>query len=302
MFPTVLLVTDRPQFEDAWRSALVELGMSPRSVRPETLAQNTSDASVATVAIDAACSFYDEDELLSAVGLCRALGLTTAVSLPEGRALAGIEELLEDLCCGLLVRPAVHEQQAQAAQPAQPAREIRRIAQVFARKRDSERAKRFEYLTVSPRPNELLAVLGDASALLLPRPVSEQDDGSEVESITLDGDAQSAKLKLGSGRELSLRASAVAPVNGKHASTSHARAGLNGANAMVAIDGARLGARLRELRLAAGLTQAELARRTGIHRPNIARVEAGRHTPSLETLSRLASAIGVSTTVVLADS
>jgi transcriptional regulator with XRE-family HTH domain len=55
------------------------------------------------------------------------------------------------------------------------------------------------------------------------------------------------------------------------------------------------------LRLAAGLTQAELARRTGIHRPNIARVEAGRHTPSLETLARLAAAIGVSTTRVLAD-
>ena len=69
----------------------------------------------------------------------------------------------------------------------------------------------------------------------------------------------------------------------------------------ITIDGARLGARLREVRVAAGLTQAELARRTGIHRPNIARVEAGRHTPSLETLARLASAIGVPTTSVLAE-
>jgi transcriptional regulator with XRE-family HTH domain len=66
------------------------------------------------------------------------------------------------------------------------------------------------------------------------------------------------------------------------------------------IDGVRLGQRLRELRQTAGLTQAELARRTGIHRPNIARVEAGRHTPSLETLARLAAAIGVPTTRVLA--
>lgn len=296
MFPTVLLVTDRPQFEDAWRNALVELGLTPRSVRPDALAQNTNDTSVATVAIDAACSFYDEDELLAAVGLCRALGLTTAVSLPDGRALAGIEELLEDLCCGLLVRPA-----AASEQQAQQARDVRRIAHVFARRSDAERAKRFEYLTVSPRPGELLAVLGDGSALLLPRPVSDQDDGSEVESITLEGDAQSATLKLGSGRELSLRASTVAPLNGKHAQPSAAHAGANGVSAGMAIDGARLGARLRELRLAAGLTQAELARRTGIHRPNIARVEAGRHTPSLETLARLASAIGVSTTVVLAE-
>jgi DNA-binding XRE family transcriptional regulator len=87
---------------------------------------------------------------------------------------------------------------------------------------------------------------------------------------------------------LDLRAASLAPHE----------PGTNGSSALP-IDGARLGARLRELRVEAGLTQAELARRTGIHRPNIARVEAGRHTPSLETLARLASAIGVPTTRVL---
>jgi transcriptional regulator with XRE-family HTH domain len=49
----------------------------------------------------------------------------------------------------------------------------------------------------------------------------------------------------------------------------------------------------------AGITQAELARRTGIHRPNIARVEAGRHTPSLETVARLAEALGTSPARIL---
>jgi len=58
---------------------------------------------------------------------------------------------------------------------------------------------------------------------------------------------------------------------------------------------AKIGERLRFLRLSVGLTQAELARRSGIKRPNIARLEAGRHTPSLETLGRLASAIGIPT-------
>jgi DNA-binding XRE family transcriptional regulator len=127
--------------------------------------------------------------------------------------------------------------------------------------------------------------------------VSEADDGSEIASIALGAGAATATLVLASGREVELRAGAqqsggarqsVPPVNG-HGSGE------------IAIDGVRLGARLRELRVAAGLTQAELARRTGIHRPNIARVEAGRHTPSLETLARLASAIGVPTTLVLAE-
>lgn len=53
-----------------------------------------------------------------------------------------------------------------------------------------------------------------------------------------------------------------------------------------------IGQRLREARKRRGLTQVEMARRTGIHQPNIARLEAGRHTPALETLERLATAIG----------
>jgi transcriptional regulator with XRE-family HTH domain len=43
-----------------------------------------------------------------------------------------------------------------------------------------------------------------------------------------------------------------------------------------------VGAELCRLRLAAGFTQAELARRTGTHRPIIGRTERGHHTPTLE--------------------
>ena len=106
--------------------------------------------------------------------------------------------------------------------------------------------------------------------------------------------AASGEAATGPGTGSGSHAAAVASVTGHSAHPVG-----NGIDGAGAVDGARLGARLRELRLAAGLTQAELARRTGIHRPNIARVEAGRHTPSLETLARLASAIGVPTTVVL---
>ncbi len=47
---------------------------------------------------------------------------------------------------------------------------------------------------------------------------------------------------------------------------------------------------LATLRREAGLTQAELARRAGTSQPAIARLEAGRASPSLETLERLAGA------------
>jgi DNA-binding XRE family transcriptional regulator len=274
MPPTISLVTDRSAFEPAWREALSASGFAMRVVHPNALAAEVVPGLL--LVLDAGSSGYDEDELLTAVGLSRALGLVTAVALPESHAFGGIEELLEDLCPGLIARGPS---------------DVQRVAGSLARRADRARAGRFEYLTVSPRPNELLALLGDGSAALLTRPISEEDDNSEVAGITLEGDAQTASLRLSSGRQLVIRAATVA--SSPNGSGGHSP-DLEGA-----VDGARLGARLRELRLAAGLTQAELARRTGIHRPNIARVEAGRHTPSLETLARLASAIGVPTTLVL---
>lgn len=52
-----------------------------------------------------------------------------------------------------------------------------------------------------------------------------------------------------------------------------------------------------------GWTQAHLARLTGIHRPNVARLESGRCDPALETLARVARAMGVrlSSLVAAAD-
>lgn len=65
------------------------------------------------------------------------------------------------------------------------------------------------------------------------------------------------------------------------------------------IEQPEIGRRLRALRLGCGLTQAEASERTGIHRPNIARVERGAHVPSWPTVARLALAYGVPVSQVL---
>ncbi len=57
-------------------------------------------------------------------------------------------------------------------------------------------------------------------------------------------------------------------------------------------DTVRSAALLREARLRAGLSQEELAERTGKPRPNIGRYEAGAVAPSLETLVELVRACG----------
>ncbi|MBA3877720.1 MAG: nucleotidyltransferase [Anaerolinea sp.] len=59
------------------------------------------------------------------------------------------------------------------------------------------------------------------------------------------------------------------------------------------LPGVDLSARLlRQARLSAGLTQADLARRAGTSQPAIAAYESGRKTPSVATMERLLAATG----------
>lgn len=279
MTSSVLLFTDRPGCEPIWRPACAQLGLEVTTLSPDELPHAVG--AYVGVIIDGGSSTYDEDELLASVGFARALGAVTAAQVPIDQSMSSIDELLGDLCPGLV---------------AHTDDDVGRVAALLARRLDDGRARRFEFLTISPRGGELLAILGDGRSVLLERPVADGDDGSEVVSIDLAEDAHSAMVILASGGSVQLEATSLV----RHAPELRNGNGLSKTNG-VPIEGARLGARLRQLRLAAGLTQAELARRTGIHRPNIARVEAGRHTPSLETLARLASAIGVPTTRVLTE-
>ena len=56
---------------------------------------------------------------------------------------------------------------------------------------------------------------------------------------------------------------------------------------------AQLGARLAQLRISRGLTQTTLAARAGIPRPYVNALEAGRHEPTVRTLTALARALDV---------
>lgn len=49
---------------------------------------------------------------------------------------------------------------------------------------------------------------------------------------------------------------------------------------------------IHEVRTSASLSQAELARRSGVPQPQISSYESGRHQPSFETLRRLVDAAG----------
>ena len=65
------------------------------------------------------------------------------------------------------------------------------------------------------------------------------------------------------------------------------RAGYERAERMI-----RLGEAVREAREAAGISQAELARRMGTGQPTIARLELGGVDPKLSTIERVSQALG----------
>jgi transcriptional regulator with XRE-family HTH domain len=55
----------------------------------------------------------------------------------------------------------------------------------------------------------------------------------------------------------------------------------------------RLGTCVRELRLAAGLTQVEFAERCGFYQTYLSRVETGRANPTLNALEVIANGLGM---------
>ena len=55
-----------------------------------------------------------------------------------------------------------------------------------------------------------------------------------------------------------------------------------------------LGARVRELRKKAGLTQEQLAEQLGIDQKHMSRIELGKSYPSLDRLSKIAESVNVS--------
>jgi transcriptional regulator with XRE-family HTH domain len=55
---------------------------------------------------------------------------------------------------------------------------------------------------------------------------------------------------------------------------------------------------IRQIRESAGISQAELARRLGVTQPNVARWESGTEKIRVDTLQRIADALGLSLAVI----
>ncbi|HZF82823.1 MAG TPA: helix-turn-helix transcriptional regulator [Burkholderiaceae bacterium] len=63
----------------------------------------------------------------------------------------------------------------------------------------------------------------------------------------------------------------------------------------------RFGSRIRELRMASGMTQEEFAEKCGFARTYMSRVETGGANPSLDAIHTLATALKLPLSAVFAD-
>lgn len=64
---------------------------------------------------------------------------------------------------------------------------------------------------------------------------------------------------------------------------------------------ALFGERLRQARIAAGMTQAEMAERSGVHVQYVSKVELGQKNLTLGTMAKLAAVVGHSVSDMLRD-
>lgn len=144
---------------------------------------------------------------------------------------------------------------------------------------------------------EFLTFFLDGHVYRLARQSVPDDDGTDVLRVRVESDGSAFFVRLASGKTLEIPWDFVLyqlePTYPFF--KGRIREGLEEEGAL------RIGRRVREFREGKDLTTYEVARRSGIHRPNISRIENGKHVPTLDTLMRLAQALGISVAGVVAD-
>jgi transcriptional regulator with XRE-family HTH domain len=113
-----------------------------------------------------------------------------------------------------------------------------------------------------------------------------EDDGSKIKKYAIENDAYYFTVQLKSGREYIVPWDFILHM-------CEEKYEFHKSKAVESISSAEIGKRIKGLRNKKGIRQSDLAKKTGILRANIARIESGRHNPSLETLERISGAMGI---------
>ena len=123
---------------------------------------------------------------------------------------------------------------------------------------------------------------------LLHRPIPE-DDHSEVLDVYIEGDGEVFTVIQASGNEYSVPWDVIETLAMGETRNPDKEAGK------------RIGERVKALRKKQGLTQEQLAKMSGVKRPNISRLEAGKHVPGIKFIQVLADSLKVKISDLIVD-
>jgi DNA-binding XRE family transcriptional regulator len=117
------------------------------------------------------------------------------------------------------------------------------------------------------------------------RSLLECDDGTDVRTVDVDRGRFFFEVTQASGKKYEVPWDRV--LHEAEASYPYFRGRLSIKRPL------EIGKKIKELRETKGLTQDQLAGAAGLLRPNLARFEAGKHRPTMDTLEKIAAALKV---------
>ena len=138
----------------------------------------------------------------------------------------------------------------------------------------------------SVREGRFIVTLDSGKEYTFNRAAIGSDDGTELVSLKLDRKRYFFRVTQTSGNQYEVPWDRV--LHEAERSYPYFRG-----RPRAAMKHGELGRAIRDLRQRKGMSQDQLARAAGMVRPDLSRIESGKHRPTLEILERIASALKV---------
>jgi len=151
---------------------------------------------------------------------------------------------------------------------------------------DLDMDKKFEKVEYLEQENIFACTFKNRKTYFLPRKEIPDDDGTKIKNFDIDEDRYHFTVYLESGQKYEVVWDFVRYICDEKYEYHKSKT-------KEGISPEEIGSRISQLREVKNITQEDLAKKTGIQRANIARIEGGKHYPSLETLEKIAEALEV---------
>lgn len=165
-------------------------------------------------------------------------------------------------------------------------REVKELKSDLDEMIDSDMEKKFDKITYLEQENVFACTFRNNEIFFLNRKDISDDDGTEIKNCVIDKDGYLFVVNLASGKKYEIVWDFVRAICDEkyeyHKSKQRAH-----------VSSKVIGDKISKIRKLKKIKQEDLAKKSGILRANISRIEGGKHSPSLETLEKIADALKV---------